>query len=166
MKLLTYLLPIILVPFITPSYAEEPVKNEWATSIGTFGLSVRKSISSDSALFLGANYGLSKHDSGYGFSGSTNHRLGIEVGYRSYLMKTDIHRFFDSSFNYTYFKDDNSVNANSRRIAFMYGLEKYISDEFSVEGSAGISIQSYQSSLYGSDHIDLLIAKLAVNYYY
>jgi hypothetical protein len=166
MKYLGLLIPVILSTFATPILGVEADKNEWATSIGTSGLFIRKSITSSSAIFLGANYSRTKFDSGSGFIGSTNQDLGIVVGFRTYLESADLNMFIDSSFDYTYLKDDSPENGNVKGISFLYGIEKHISSNFSVEGSAGIRYQTFSRGSFGADNITLPITKFSINYYF
>jgi hypothetical protein len=148
-----------------PLYAADSSGKEWAASIGTGGVSIRNSISSNSDLFFGARFYYSKYDNGP--VSSSDHYLGFDAGYRNYLDKSDIRKFIEGSLSYThmgvqYYPHD------QESIRLMYGLESFVSADFSIEGSAGIGFYYYN----GDDHyadtyrVSVPIIKLAVNYYF
>ena len=154
----------ISVFLIKPSFSAETDNKKWATSIATNGVYLRKPISNDSAIFLGARYYF--YNSDFGSSDSTHHSIGLTIGYRLYLKNTEIRKFFESSLSYSRFTNQDSSDYSNTSISFAYGLEKFISPDFSVEGSAGIGFQYSDQDTYNSRTITIPAVKLAINYYF
>ena len=167
MKFFLNIALINAIVFSCNVYAEEESKqHDWATSVSTSGVFFRNEINTKHSIFYGVSYTIS--DSKRISNNITNHRIGVEIGHRYYLEKTSLHHFVDTSLAFIYYKDDISNDNKSYHLNVMYGLEKYLNKEFSIEGAAGFTASYYSDSSadYTSSHIAIPTIKLAVNYYF
>lgn len=147
---------------------ENSEDKEWTTSIGLTGLFLRKAINENNGIFAGIRYSLYKYDGPTNTTDSTDQRLGVEIGHRYYFSKSDIYTFIDSSFSYdlSTSSQDGIDNNHYYGLNFKYGLEKFISDQFSIEGAAGVGLQYHDYKDSNSVAFYFPRIRVAVNYYF
>lgn len=166
----TILLASALLLSFSSSYAADEGSNEWVASIGNTGLLIRKPISEHGAIFVGIN--LTFGDSSYDSGDWIKYRdIFVEAGYRRYLGDNNLKFFIDGSVAYAHPSESSSTNISSSSPVFTgfmlaYGVEKYLSNSFSVEGSAGIRIGHTENDTSKHTSISLPAARLAVNYHF
>jgi hypothetical protein len=169
----TLMLGLILLSVLNAS-ASEAENKEWALSIGagaSSDLLIRKQLSEDGALIFGVAF--STGESSLSSSKFKHSSIPVQVGYRNYFRGGNgVEQFMDGIVSYVHPSttvDDPAVSSNdpvfvSLRLA--YGVEKFLSDTFSIEASAGV----YVGRLENSDAVDtsysLPSVRLAVTSYF
>ena len=156
---------IIVFPYHDTTAGEHNKQYEWSTSIGTNGLLLRNSLNDKHKLFYGVGYSVNKAN--FPRNKTTHQAMSLKIGHRYYITQASIKNFLDSSLSYTYFTGgENSDDPRDYDLNFLYGLEKFISNEFSLEGSVGLGIQYSEYSSGSAIGLSTPIAKIAINYYF
>ncbi len=160
---MNYFLTLIVVSSISFcgfSQAENGSEYSKVVSVGGNGVTVRDT---ESNWFYGAGYSLSENDSDY--SGSeTSHDVFAIVGHRVYLNNKDIRSFVDGTFSLSHNFSDSE--RTSYRVSSVYGIERFISDEVSVEASIGVALNHYDSGSYKSTSLSGPLGRFSMSYYF
>lgn len=162
------LLLTLSLAFLCSSHAAQAGDKEWALNIGSGGLLAKKSLSDSGALVFGANYSSGDYRNN---SGETLKYFDIllELGYRKYLGGTEIKHFVNGSVAYAHPSSSGNISSSDPVFTGLlvgYGLEKHLSDSFSIEGSADVRISHTEADSYKDTHLSFFNTRLAINYYF
>ncbi len=160
MNYFSTLIIVVSVSFCGASQAENGSEYSEVVSIGGNGVTIRDT---ESNWFYGANYSLSEDDSDY--SGSdTSHYLSAVVGHRVYLNNKKVRSFVDGVVNISHQFSDSDYN--SYQVSTVYGIETFISDEVSIEGSVGVSLRHFDGEGYNSTSLSGPFGRFSMSYYF
>jgi hypothetical protein len=170
---ITLVLGLALVS-VSNASANESEKNEWALSIASSDLLIRKQISEDGALIFGVAFSTGESSLSSSSSSKFKHSsIPVQVGYRNYFRGGNgVEQFMDGVVSYVHPSttvDDPAVFSNDPVIVSLrlaYGVEKFLSDTFSIEASAGVSVVRLENSDYVDTSFSLPSVRLAVTSYF
>ena len=160
MNYFSTLIVAVGVSFCGVSQAEYGNEYSKVASIGGNGVTIRNT---DSNWFYGANYYLSEVESDYNGS-DTSHELSAIVGHRVYLNNKGIRSFVDGAVNVAHEISDRGHNYY--RVSTVYGVESFISDEVSIEGSVGAALSHYDGEGYNSTSLSGPFGRFSMSYYF
>lgn len=160
MNYFSALIIVVGVSFCGVAQAGNGSEYSKVASIGGNGVTIRDT---ESNWFYGANYALSKNESDYSDS-ETSHHLSAVVGHRIYLDNKKVRRFVDGVVNISHGFSDSDYN--SYRVSAVYGIETFIFDEVSIEGSVGVSLDHFDSEGYNTTSFTGPFGRLAMSYYF
>lgn len=170
MKVCSYWLLILAFAVMTPVQADESGERVWVAGVGSDGLMLRRNLSDDGALLLGVYYSGSDFSADVGTGKSLY--LRIEAGYRKYMDNDDLRSFLDTSVMYAHPSSSTTGNVYSGEdpvytgLIVAYGLEKHLSEAFSIEGSIGVRVTHIEDSSSKQTAVSAPISHVAVNYYF
>ncbi len=171
MKVCSYWLLILVFTLAVPVQAEESGVKVWAASVGSNGLLLRRNLSDDSALLFGIYY--SGSDWSSEIASSKDSYLSVEAGYRKYLGADELRDFIDGSVMYAHPSSTQSGNISNlggdpvyTGLMVTYGLEKNLSESFTIEGSVGVRVTHSEDSFSKQTNVSFPISRVAVNYYF
>ncbi len=153
--------PIALILIATstlPSFADE--KN-WSVGFSNTGIQFKNLKKNESGMFFGGSYFYTNSD---GNVSDLNSVFGVEAGYRAYTEIADTNKFIDSSIEYISINNDTTSDRDIYNLNLRYGVEKYIGEDISVEGSAGVRITAEDYNGGNSTSVFFPAARVSINY--
>jgi hypothetical protein len=160
MNYFSTLIVVIGVSICGVSQAENGREYSSVVSVGGNGVTIRDT---DSNWFYGANYSLSENKSD--FNGSdTSHDLSAIVGHRVYLNNKEIRSFVDGAISISHNMSDSDYT--SYRVSTEYGIERFISDEVSIEAAVGVALKHFDGDTYSSTTLTGPLGRFSMSYYF
>jgi len=160
MNYFSTLIIVVSVSFCGVSQAENGSEYSKVVSIGGNGVTIRDT---ESNWFYGANYSLSEDKSD--FNGSdTSHDLSAIVGHRVYLNNKETRSFVDGAISISHNISDSDYT--SYRVSTVYGIERFISDEVSIEASVGVALSHFDGETYNSTRLTGPFGRFSMSYYF
>lgn len=155
---------------LTPALVTADESNSgWMASVTNDRFVLRKLVSERGAAFVGvrASFYDSSYDSG---SWMKTTDVLLEAGYRRYLGSSEVKHSIDSSMFYVHPKTSSNYIVSDDPVIvgveLMYGVEKSLSQRFSVEGAAGIRVDRMETSM--SKHTGLVVpvTRVGISYHF
>jgi len=160
MNYFSTLIVAVGISFCEIAQAENGSEYSKVVSIGGNGVTIRDM---DSNWFYGANYSLSEDD--FDSNGSdTTHDLSVIIGHRVYLNNKGMRSFIDGAVNVSHKISDRDYTYY--RVSTVYGIESFISDEVSIEGSVGVALSHYDGKGYNSTSLTGPFGRFSMSYYF
>jgi len=137
---------------------------EWAASISNSDFKIRKSLNEKNELLFGFSYIAQIYKDDY--RDYTRHNIGALIGFRRYFSKREYNYFAGTDLIGQQFIEDGDIGSRIYSLRMMYGIEKYFSDRFSVEGSVGISAVLRNQDNISLNDVVIPVTNIAINYYF
>ena len=152
----------VFISFNLANAAEVSTNNK--VSIGTGGVNFGKFITQNDLFSVGASY---EHDRNSGSSSnSSGNSYDVFLGYRRYLNRDDLSKYFAMRFG---LGKSTGSNVDSQTLYSVYlgaGLEEFTSKTFSVEADLGVRVSKSHVHNFDSTWFTIPASTIAMNYYF